>query len=67
MTRRRQQVMVRQDIGNMREKDETCEDENYKDETSTWTQASRTRHCRGYLHGREIVVVNFKDETYTRS
>ena len=37
MTRHRQRDEVRLDIGDVREEDETCVDENNKDKTSTWT------------------------------
>jgi hypothetical protein len=48
-------------------KNVTCGDKNYKDETSTETQASRTRHGCGDLQGQNIIVVKFKDETLTRA
>ena len=61
MNPRRQQVEVGRDIGNGREKDETC-----KDKTSMWTESTRTRYCGDRdLQGRHIVVVNIKDETST--
>ena len=63
MTRHLQRDEVRPDIGDMRVEDETCVEENYKDETSTWTQFSRLRHCCGDLQGQDIDVVIYKDET----
>ena len=44
-----------------------CEDENYKDETSTWRRASRTRHHQGELQGRDFDMgVIYKDKTSLR-
>ena len=56
MTRHRQRDEVRLDIGDVREEDETREDENYKDETLTWRRASRTRHRQGELQGQDFDV-----------
>ena len=54
----RQQVKVGHDIGNMREKAETC-----RDKTSTWTGSTRTKHrCYRDLQGRDVMNVIFKDE-----
>ena len=53
MTRHHQRDKVRLDIGDVREEDETCVDENNKEEILTWTRSA----------GRDIVMVIVKDET----